>query len=89
LNCSICNRDTPSNYLEKHHKIPRCKNGKETILVCCDCGDQIHNLFSIKELKVKYNTLDSLVANERIQKWVSWIKNKKEFGICMKSKKKR
>jgi hypothetical protein len=87
--CLICDRDTPKNYLEKHHLIPAAKKGKETILVCCDCADQIHILFTNKELQTKYNTLDSLRKSEKIQRWIQWISNKKTFGFCMKLKKKK
>jgi hypothetical protein len=86
--CVICDRSTPKQYLEKHHLKTR-KKSKECIQVCCDCADQIHKLFSNKELETIYSTLDSLLSNERMQKWIKWIRNKKEFGFCMKCKKKR
>ena len=87
--CSLCSRDTPTQYLEKHHLVPRSRKGKEYIWVCCDCGNQIHKLFTNKELETTYNSLESLMANENVKKWVKWIRTKKEFGFCMKSKKKR
>lgn len=39
MKCIFCNRETPEQYLEKHHLTPKCKKGKDTIAVCCDCGD--------------------------------------------------
>jgi hypothetical protein len=85
--CSICRRDTPDRYTERHHLIPHYKKGKETIPVCKDCGDQIHQLFDIHELRTQYNTLEALLADERIQKWIRWIRKKpNEFGsVCMKT----
>jgi len=87
--CPICKR-TPSaeGLLEKHHLKPKCKKGKDTILVCTDCGDQIHQLFTNKELAKEYNTPEKLLAHPKIQAWAEWVKNKK-FGICMKSKKRK
>lgn len=86
--CPICRRETPEAYIEKHHLVPRVKHGKETIDVCCDCGDQLHNIFSIKELEYIYNTLETILANERVKTWIRWIRKKKEFGtVCMKEKK--
>lgn len=85
--CSICNRITPEKYQEKHHLIPKSKKGKETIIVCIDCGNQIHLLFNLKELRDKYNTLEKLKSNEKIIKWITWIKKQKTFGMCFKIKK--
>lgn len=88
--CSICRRHIPiSEYTEKHHLVPKSKKGKETILVCIDCADQIHNLFDIKELAREYNSLEKLLSHSSIQKWVSWVRKKKRFGICMRRKKPR
>ncbi len=86
MKCPFCRRETPDNFVEKHHLTPKCKKGKEVIYLCSDCGDQIHLLFSNKDLERKYNTLESLLSNEKMQKWVKWVSNKK-FGICMKKKK--
>ena len=51
--CSICERDVE--VIEKHHLTPKVKGGEEKIPVCPPCGDQIHQLFSIQELKYDYN----------------------------------
>jgi len=91
MNCPICNRTPPTTeYIEKHHLTPKSRGGKEkeTLLICVDCGDQIHKLFTNKELDKEFNTLEKLLADPRIQKWKEWVKNKK-FGICMKNKKRR
>jgi hypothetical protein len=90
MNCQICQRETPQEYLEKHHLIPKEKYGADmgTILVCCSCGDQIHNLFSNKQLAKEYNTIEKILDNEKIIKWVKWIRNKPDdFRICMRRKK--
>jgi 5-methylcytosine-specific restriction protein A len=87
--CSLCERSVPSTYIEKHHLIPRCKNGKGTVSLCIDCGNQVHLLFSIKELEKTYNTLEALKNNEKVQKWIKWIQKKNDFGVCAKIKKKR
>lgn len=89
INCQICNRETPEEFQEKHHLKLRKKDKKKTIDVCIDCGDQIHKLFTNKELKKVYNTLEALLNNEKIQKWINWISKKKEFGVCMKTKKRK
>jgi len=86
--CSICGRSMPDKYAEKHHLIPKCKKGSITIDVCIDCGNQIHQIFTVKELTKIYNTLESLLAHPKIQEWKKWVQDK-GFGICMKSKKRK
>lgn len=88
MNCSICQRFTPDEYIERHHLVPKSKKGKDTIDVCCDCGDQLHQLFTNKELKNKFNSLDKLLAESKVQNWIKWVQTKR-FGINMARKKGR
>jgi hypothetical protein len=90
MDCSICHREiSVPNYAEKHHLTPKSKGGKDTAIVCIDCGDQIHNLFDNKELKREYNTIEKLISHPAMIKWVKWIRKKKVFGVCMKQKKRK
>jgi len=90
IECPICTRDTPACYQERHHLVPRAKKGKITIRICCNCGDMLHKLFTNKELAKKFNTLEKILAQPEVQKWIAWVKNKPDdFSICMKAKKKR
>jgi 5-methylcytosine-specific restriction endonuclease McrA len=88
--CSLCGR-TPATdaYLERHHLVPRCKNGRRTITVCIDCGDQLHKLFSLEQMCHTYHTLEAIRADERVGRWVRWIRKQHHFGVCMKTKKRR
>lgn len=98
--CPICKRNTPEQYQEEHHLIPRSiKNRNKyaklpdtngTITVCISCGDCLHQLFTEKELADNFRTTESILSNERIQNWIKWIQKKpNDFGICMKTKKSR
>jgi len=88
--CPICKREVPENKWEKHHLIPKSKKGKETIFVCNCCGDTIHKVFTLNELRDKYNTLDKMINHPLIVKWVNWVSKKPDdFNICMKEKKKK
>jgi hypothetical protein len=103
ITCSMCKRETPINLAEEHHLIPRSiasrnkyakmpqlEKGKETIRVCVSCGDQLHQLFTDKELGEDYNTLEKIVANKQVQNWIKWIgKKPNDFSVCMKAKKRR
>lgn len=94
--CPICERIPPS--LEKHHLLPKPYRNraeyrrdlkKETIHICIDCADMLHQLFTNKELAIEYYALEKILSDPKIQKWIKWIKDKKKFGICMKTKKRR
>lgn len=90
--CPICKRHIPPEYQEKHHLKPKSRGGKhkDTLFVCCSCGDTLHQLFTNKELDKEYNTLEKILANEQIRKWIKWIRRKPDdFSVCMKTKKKR
>lgn len=98
--CPICKRAIPPLFQEEHHLIPRSmakrnkysklKNKKDTVTLCCNCGDQIHQLFSDKELAAQYNTVEGLLAAPQIQEWIRWVSKKwNDFSISMSSKKKR
>ena len=90
IECPICTRITPKDFWHKHHLIPRSKKGKQTLLLCDSCGKMLHQLFTNKELKNKYNTLEKLLAHEDVQNWIAWIKKKpNDFTVCMASKKKK
>lgn len=86
--CKLCERDMESEMVEKHHLNPYNRKG-DTIDVCCHCGDQIHLLFSRKELRDKYFTLDKLLESDKIQKWIKWVRKKNPVHVCMKVKKKK
>jgi len=85
MQCILCKRDVEETYIEKHHLIPKCKKGKETIDVCKDCGDQLHQVFSIKELQKKYNSVEKILSNTKMQGWIKWIsKRPNKRNVCMK-----
>ena len=88
--CPICKRITPDYCIEKHHKIPKSKGGKETENVCCNCGDMVHKLISLKEMETTYNTIEAILSHPGIKEWVKWISKKpNDFSVCMRSKKRR
>ena len=88
--CALCERAVPSEaYLEKHHMVPRAKGGKETERVCLDCGNQVHLLFTNNELGDKYNTIEALKTDERVWRWIRWVRKHGRFGVCMKMKKRK
>jgi len=89
MTCAICERDPES--LEKHHfEAGRKKKSNDGVMVCHQCGDQLHLMFSNRELRTKYNTLERILASPKIQGYVAWVKNRPAGAhYTTKRKKKR
>ena len=74
-NCPLCGREL-DHTADSHHLIPKSKKGKETIRLHKVCHKKIHSLFDEKLLTTQYNTIEKLLENADIQKFVKWIQKK-------------
>ena len=88
--CELCDRERTTT---SHHLIPKQIHSKNWCIkmfskdamhnrradLCHDCHDMIHELFSHRELGETYNTIEKLLSNEKVIKFVNWVKkqNKK------------
>lgn len=85
--CELCLRQAP---LTRHHLIPKSLHGKTyvrkrfdreeritaTLWVCRPCHNQIHRLFSEKELALTFNSREALLTDARLQMFVEWLSTK-------------
>ncbi len=87
--CELCSREVER--LTRHHLIPKQRGGrnKETVMFCVACKDQVHRLFTNKELDREYNTLEKLLENERVQTYIKWVRKQKNERITTKLKKRK
>jgi hypothetical protein len=86
MNCLLCDRENLQ--ISKHHLIPRSRHNKrvkrklnEEMLnlkmnLCRPCHDQIHTVFTEKQLEQLYNDPIKIKFHPEISKFISWIKNK-------------
>jgi hypothetical protein len=88
--CELCGRLTKRGTTE-HHLIPRtCHSNKwfkkrysreelnQTLSVCRDCHRVIHDLIpDEKQLGRHFNSVDLLLENEEIAKFVAWIRKQR------------
>ncbi|RUP43066.1 hypothetical protein BC936DRAFT_137676 [Jimgerdemannia flammicorona] len=86
--CEMCLRPMPLTF---HHLIPKMthkkliKRGlvaKEEALtrgayLCRPCHSAVHRTFPHMELSLKYNTVEKLMEDERIQKWVRYAEKQR------------
>lgn len=73
--CELCDRNV--SIITKHHLIPLQKGGKkfETLYLCPTCHQQIHALFTNRELATYFTTLASLKKDIKIIKYLKFIRN--------------
>lgn len=87
--CELCELDEMA--LTDHHLVPRARHNKKvkrelgkdrnkTADVCRPCHDQIHLLFTEKELERDHNTIEKLKAQPSIQKWIAWKRKRPSLG---------
>jgi len=82
--CSLCKRKDLET--TRHHLIPRsqhkrawCKKKfikKErdfTVPLCMDCHYNIHKLVTEKDMARDYYTIELLLTNPKVKKYVDWI----------------
>lgn len=74
--CPVCERIIPEDHIDRHHLVPKSKGGKETVFLHRVCHDQIHATFTDSQLAKKYSTVEAIVEEPAMQKFVAWIKNK-------------
>ena len=90
--CALCQRQMP---LTWHHLYPRdvhkkfLKRGLMTqqdcvqgIRVCRQCHNTIHRLFDNETLALRLHSLESLMEQEVIQKWVSYAYKQKARAVA-------
>lgn len=91
--CPLCLRVIPPHVAQsQHHLVPKLKGGKgsPTVLLHHICHKEIHATLSEMELASHYNTIESLRAHPRLEKFIKWIaKRPPEFNSRVPSKRKQ
>ncbi|MDN4523076.1 HNH endonuclease [Fictibacillus fluitans] len=72
--CELCGRENTETTI--HHLTPKEMGGtfKPTASLCLPCHKQIHALYTNEELAARLNTIQSLRADEKISKFIKWIR---------------
>lgn len=85
--CPICRREMPLTF---HHLIPKSTHRKmlkvgytkielctRGIDICRPCHSHIHKLIPLMDMAEHYNTLESILSHEGVQKWIPYIAKQK------------
>lgn len=88
--CELCGRKMPLNIKSRHHLVPQSKGGKKSDIIFIHriCHDKIHSIFTNKELKKDFNTIEKIKQVPDIMDFVEWVKNK-PFDYCTTFKRNR
>jgi hypothetical protein len=95
MHCLLCSRTSEdSHYFEDHHLLPGKqrrtfqKRKDDVILVCRDCGDQIHLMFNNTEIRSELDSLEALQV--AMSDFIEWVQRRPiECKVSMKRKKRK
>ena len=76
LLCPLCERVIPNSQKEAHHLVPKSKGGRHTEFLHRMCHRQVHALFTETELARHYSTVEALLANPEVARFVAWMRGK-------------
>ncbi len=76
--CVFCKRQVPT---RGHHVVPRCKGGTEIVPTCHSCEDFIHKTWSHNELRDTFNTVETILADARFQKFLNWLHKQQDTAV--------
>ena len=62
--------------MDRHHLIPKSKDGVDQFLVHRMCHQKIHSLFTENELAAHYHTWERLREHSDMQTFIRWIQKK-------------
>ena len=82
MSCVFCKRDIVT---REHHIVPRCKGGKETVSACESCESFLHKTWTHNELRDTYNNVETILSEERFQKFLKWLKKQKPTTLFKSS----
>lgn len=79
--CELCEREGVE--ITEHHLIPREEGGGKLAKanLCIPCHKQIHALYTNKELALRLNTIQDLKRDEKISKFIRWIRKQPSTTI--------
>ena len=73
--CPICSRPLGSD-INEHHLIPKTFKGRDKIVIHRICHDTLHRTFTEREMQHYYHTIERILENETIQKFIKWVSRK-------------
>ncbi|MFC7047729.1 HNH endonuclease [Emcibacter nanhaiensis] len=73
--CLLCHRPL-GRRVEKHHLVPKSLGGREVVLLHAICHRKIHSLYSERELKHNFHSIEKLRDEAEIRSFCQWLRGK-------------
>jgi len=73
--CPVCRRKLGDSW-DRHHLVPKTFKGKEVVNIHRICHRKIHSVFTERELMRYFNTVERILENEEMKKFVRWVAKK-------------
>jgi len=90
VRCPLCLRMILPENLTRHHTVPKSRGGRVTEPVCRTCHDQIHAMFTEKQLEREMPDLGSLRAHPDFATYLRWVRRKNpDKRFCVRRRKER
>ncbi|GGL77217.1 HNH endonuclease [Deinococcus aerolatus] len=78
--CVLCGREAPN--MTDHHLVPKSQGRRQgvrlgdipTVRMCAACQGYLQKTFSNGQLAGELNTVEALLANEEVQRFVAWVR---------------
>ena len=74
--CALCGCIVPPAQRDEHHLIPKSRGGRETTPLHRICHRRLHALFTKSQLASNFATVEALLGNVNVQKFVAWVRKK-------------
>lgn len=85
--CALCGREVER--VSQHHIIPKSRGGTETVPLCSPCHSTLHHFFRNRTLAREKNSLDALLSDPDIQRYLVWVRKQPDRRIQVRARKDR
>jgi hypothetical protein len=68
-----------------HHIIPKSKGGESIVDTCETCESFIHKTWTHNELRDVYNNVETILGNEKFQKFLNWRRKQPSDAVFKSS----
>lgn len=66
----------PAEERSPHHLVPRMFRGRETVTLHRICHRKIHSLWTERELKNHFHTIERIREHPDVRQFVAWLRSK-------------
>jgi 5-methylcytosine-specific restriction protein A len=85
--CALCLRQVRG--ISRHHLVPKSEGGTVTVDLCGACHKTLHKFFTNRTLAKELNSIEALLGNQEVQRYVGWVRKQPDRAIRVRSSRKK